>query len=205
MMGHCSILEHLRSEAERRGLRAVGADTPEAPEVFALVREMPYARPDDHDLRTLIREWRGTCSGKHALLRAVYTEMGYHATLMACTQEIRTPSGPRAPRGDRAGVLHAGPIVDVHNYIILHSDYGDMIVDATWPLSYRARGLPVNEQFIWGQDMQLACVPLETFIVPDEADVHRHKVSLLKFLYTPEQLARREAFVAAMGRIGEAG
>ncbi len=180
------MLEHLRSEAVRRGLRTGDTGPLDAAAIFSLVRDMPYGRPSDHDPRTLIREWRGTCSGKHALLHLVYREMGYRTTLMACTQEIRA---------------EGGPIPDVHNYLILHSDHGDMIVDATWPLSYRTRGLPVNEEFVWGQDMQLACVPLETFAVPEGVEVHAHKDELLRARYSAEELARREAFIEGLGRL----
>ena len=52
---------------------------------FLLVRDMPYTRASSRDPETIIREWRGTCSGKHYLLKQLFAELGYSSRLIACT------------------------------------------------------------------------------------------------------------------------
>lgn len=57
----------LQAEAVRKGLLMPRTEI-DAATAFALVRDMTYQRASDRQPETLIREWRGTCSGKHYLL-----------------------------------------------------------------------------------------------------------------------------------------
>ncbi|GHF69189.1 hypothetical protein [Deinococcus ficus] len=187
------LARRLHEEATRRGLRA-GTALPDAQELFELVRDFPYARASAHDPDTVIREWRGTCSTKHELLAALYAELGLRTTLYACTQEIRLPPG--APP-ELAG-WQGEPVIDVHNYLVLHESGGDRVLDATWPLSTRALGLVANE---WGPDMRVACTPLDTWALAPGEDVAAFKEARLRERYTPEQRARRDAFIRAVGEL----
>ena len=190
----------LHAGAVRRGLRS-GDTLPDEREVFELVRDLPYARASGHAPETVIAEWRGTCSTKHELLAALYAELGVPSTIYACTQEIRLPDGA-APE---LAAWNGEPVIDVHNYLVLHERGGDRLIDATWPLAARAAGLPANE---WGHDMQIACTPLETWALKPGEDVATFKDAKLRERYTPEQLERRDEFIRAVGRLftrGEAG
>lgn len=60
-----------------------------------------------------------------------------------------------------------------------------MIVDATWPLEMKALGLPVNEEFVWGRNMALACEPIVHQAVPDGADPEAFKASLVRRSSSP--------------------
>ena len=180
----------LQAEAVRRGLRS-GDTLPDEREVFELVRDMPYARASTHAPETVIAEWRGTCSTKHELLAALYAELGLSSTIYACTQEIRLPEGA-APE---LAAWNGEPVIDVHNYLVLHEPGGDRLIDATWPLAARAAGLPTNE---WGSDMRIACIPLETWALSPGQDVAAFKDARLRERYTPEQLERRDGFIRAV-------
>lgn len=194
------LAELLYTEAVRRKIMTAEQGLPDAPEMFALVRDMTYARPSARDFEVLIREWRGTCSGKHELLQALFKELGYRSTLIACTQEIQPPRGVKLPP-ELLSYMAEGPVVDVHNYLVLHISNGDMIVDATWPLATHALGLLTNERFVWGENMQIACIPLEVFQIPEDADPQAFKNALLRERYTPKQLARRDIFITAVSRL----
>ena len=61
-------LKILKSEAVERGLLKPKEDI-NAEKAYTLVRDMPYTRASSRDSETIIREWRGTCSGKHYLLK----------------------------------------------------------------------------------------------------------------------------------------
>src|SRR4051794_28854522 len=113
-------------EAERRGLWPRGAEGTAslAPaDAFRLVRDMPYARPADARPETVIRTWRGTCSGKHSLLRAVFAELGIASKLKACTYRLSHEDSERVPAVLRP-LLHDGDFVDVHNYLVVQSPHG---------------------------------------------------------------------------------
>ena len=193
-----SLLEQLKSAALQRGL--IDPHTPIGPaEAFSLVRDMPYQRASDRRPETLIAEWRGTCSGKHYLLRDLFAELGYPSHVMACTsvQELTADQVPTE--------LHDlwsaadGRFVDVHNYLVLELPASDMIVDATWPLASAKYGLTVNPAFVLGQDQNLACIPLQHWPIPANQDPQAFKENLLRQRFTPAELEFRDAFILALG------
>jgi len=203
-MSTTPLLDLLRQQALRRGLIPPDAKL-DAATVFYLVRDMPYQRASDRRPETTLREWRGTCSGKHYLLKALFAELGLSADVVACTVRARPdPATLPAPLAD-ALTASDGVFVDVHNYLLLHLRHGDMIVDATWPLSARKYGLVVNETFRLGADQRIAGQPLASWVVPDDRDAQEFKQELLRRHFTPEQLAARDAFITTLSRLMAAG
>lgn len=193
-----STLKTLKREAVRRGLVSSGAEI-DAEIAFELVRDMHYQRASDRNPETLINEWRGTCSGKHYLLKQIFSELGYTARIIACSSEsIIDPD--KVPVGlhelwERVGRR----LVDVHNYLELETGEGRMIVDATWPIDYQKYGLKVNKQFKLGQDQEIACNPLQIWVVAEEVEPQAFKEQLLTSLFTPDELAFRDAYITALG------
>jgi hypothetical protein len=116
---------------------------------------------------------------------------------MACTQRLTRADADRLPAA-WCPFLERAAFVDVHNYLVVAAPRGPMIVDATWPLAARRLGLPVNAQFVWGVDMQIACVPLETYKVPDDQDPQSFKEQLLREHFSPAELEQREGFIQAV-------
>lgn len=192
------LLELMKAEAVQRALikRSQKLDLRT---IFTLVRDMPYKRASDRRPETLIHEWRGTCSGKHYLLKALFAELGYPSKVMACTNltQFDLDKEPVEVREILENVN--GRFVDVHNYLILELPDGEMIVDATWPLSAKKYNLPVNESFELGKDQQIACKPLKTWIVPEEEDPQAYKEQLLRENFTTEELMARNDFIKAIG------
>ena len=144
--GSCSdmaLLALLRSEAEKRGLLQPDSEL-DAGQVFTLVRDMPYKRASSREPETTIREWRGTCSGKHYLLKALFSELGLRSRLMACTTESHVD--PNQAVGELRTLLEesGGRLLDVHNYLVVETPEGDTIVDATWPLMMKGLGFMIK-------------------------------------------------------------
>lgn len=158
---------------------------------FRLVREMPYRRASDRQPGTIIREWRGTCSGKHYLLGALLGELGIETQLMACTTHVA--AGPAKLPAELGEILREGPVPDVHNYLRL-----PWIVDATWPLEAAAYGLPVNPEWTPGQDMLLPCTPILEFQVPTAIPAQEFKDALLQEHFTEVELDRRDRFFSRL-------
>ncbi|HEY52237.1 MAG TPA: hypothetical protein G4N94_02135 [Caldilineae bacterium] len=199
-------LDLLKSEAVKRNLLPTdGAIDPAT--AFALVRDMPYLRASDRRPETVIREWRGTCSGKHYLLKALFAELGLPADLMACT--IIAHPDPATTHPALMAILEpvGGRFVDVHNYLVVHAPAGDMIVDATWPLETERYGMVVNRQFRLGENQQIAYTPSETWVVPEDVDPQAFKDALLAEHFTPAELAARDQFIRVLseGLVATAG
>ena len=147
------LIDQLKSEAVQRQLLAADVEM-DAAMTFMLVRDMPYLRASDRKPETIIGEWRGTCSGKHYLLQALFAELDLPAALMASTN-VAYPD-PATTEPTLMAILEpvGEQFVDVHNYLVVHTPAGGMIVDATWPIGTDRFGMVVNKQFVLGEDQK---------------------------------------------------
>ncbi len=196
------LLRTLRAEAQRRGLIAASDDL-DAARAFELVRDMPYARASGRDPETTIREWRGTCSGKHYLLKALLEELGHNVTIIACTHQFTVENSPWLPPELRA-MVEDHPVPDVHQFLRVESHDGEwMTVDATWPLAARSLGLPANERWTARRDMRVAADPDELFHTPHDARSPEAAQTFKERLIEREigdQASRRDHFIEALSR-----
>ncbi len=194
------LLELLKSKAIEKGLLKPEHEI-DLEKAFLLVRDMPYIRASSRDPETIIAEWRGTCSGKHYLLKGLFAELGYSSHLMACTTVGYVD--PKKVIGKLRKLLRQsnGRFVDVHNYLVLELPDKEMIVDATWPLSARGMGTVVNEHFVLGQNQKIAVEPLKSWAVPEDRDSQEFKDEILKNSFTPEELAHRDEFVKTLSKV----
>lgn len=94
-----------------------------------------------------------------------------------------------------------GKFVDVHNYLILDTPKGEMIVDATWPISASGMGTVINENFVLGENQQIAVEPIKFLEVPDDRDAQEFKDEILKESFTPEELAHRDELVETISKM----
>jgi len=194
-----SLLDLIKDQAVRRGFLSPNAKI-DAAVAFALVRDMPYRRASDRRPETTIREWQGTCSGKHYLLQALFADLNLPSQIIACTTVVPVD---REDVPDHLLALYESAncrFVDVHNYLVV-SLPGDkrMIVDATWPLSAAEAGLTTNPEFILGQDQQIAAATLDSWSIPPGRDPQDFKDELLRTHFTPAELLFREEVIRALG------
>lgn len=194
------LLETLKTKAVEKGLLKPDEEI-DLETAYTLVRDMPYIRARSRDSEIIIQEWRGTCSGKHYLLKKLFAELGYPSKVIACTTVAHID--PKEAKGKLRKLLEQsqGRFVDVHNYLILELPEGEMIVDATWPLATKGMGTVVNEQFVRGEDQQIACEPIKTWVVPEKGDSQEFKDQILKETFTPEELAHRDEFIRTLGEM----
>ena len=194
------LLETLKSQAVERG-QLKPEEEIDIQKAFLLVRDMAYTRASSRDPETIIQEWRGTCSGKHYLLKSLFAELGYTSRLIACTTV--THIDPRKVSGKLRRLLEqsGGRFVDVHNYLVLELAEKEMIVDATWPLATRDMGMVVNERFVLGENHRIACEPLKTWVVPEDRNAQEFKDEILKESFTPQELAHRDEFIKTLGKV----
>ncbi len=194
------LLELLKSKAIQKGLLKPGEEI-DLEKAFLLVRDMPYIRASSRGPETIIAEWRGTCSGKHYLLKGLFAELGYSSHLMACTTVGYVD--PKKVFGKLRKLLRQsnGRFVDVHNYLVLELPDKEMIVDATWPISARGMGTVINEHFVLGKNQKIAVEPLKSWVVPENRDSQEFKDEILKSSFTPEELAHRDEFVKTLSKV----
>jgi hypothetical protein len=190
------LLSMLEAESQRRGLVEPGR-TIDAKAAFALVRDMPYQRASSRAPEVVIQEWRGTCSGKHYLLDRIFEEEGMESKVIMCTHRFTEETTANYPP-DLREVVARSPVPDVHTYIRLNTDDGWMTVDATWPAKAGPLGTTVNSEFKLGQDMTLACSPIETFEVPNGRDPQAFKEELIE-RFCGSQSDDRDRFINGMG------
>ncbi len=154
--------------------------------VVEAVRALPYGRTADRTGQAVAVECRGTCSTKHALLRAVIAERWPETAPRIVHRVYRLmPADARARFGDAvAGTVPADGLVDVHRYLVLTIDGRDVPVDATFP------GGPA-----WDgrSPMPLACGPGDDY--PAGVDADADKRALEDANCDP---AVREPFIAAL-------
>ena len=192
-----TLLPVLERESRRRNL--IAADEPlTAATCFMLIRDMPYRRASSRKPEAIIQEWQGTCSGKHYALHQIFGEMGLCSRVIMCTHRFTRDNTSHFPAELRA-LVKREPVPDVHTYVKLETDRGLMVVDATWPSSAAPLGMPVNREFKAGQDMTIACHPIDTYEAPAGQDPQVFKERLIaEFCGASSQV--RDDFIEGMGR-----
>ncbi|PKB64565.1 MAG: hypothetical protein BZY80_02435 [SAR202 cluster bacterium Io17-Chloro-G2] len=189
------LLANLREQAQERGLLKPDVDV--SPDhVFSLVRDMDYQRASSREPQATISEWRGTCSGKHYLLKALFEEMDYQVKVVMCPHWFTQENTGGFPDNLKV-LLTKGPVPDVHTFLRVNAGGSWIQMDATWPLWAEPLGLTVNHRFQPGMDMELACEPAECFEVPAGEDPQRFKETLIKSFCGPNS-STRERFIQEM-------
>ena len=196
-----SFLSLLEQESRERGLLA-HRESLSAGQAFALVRDMPYRRASSRRPEAIVEEWRGTCSGKHYLLADIFRELGLEALVIMCTHQF-TPENTRHFPQELRKLVEVSPVPDVHTYLRVNTAEGWTVVDATWPSSAGPLGMTVNREFVPGQDMTIACDPIETLPVPEGMDPQEFKEQVIA-QFCGESSGVRDEFIEGMGRwLGE--
>jgi len=195
------MLKLLHSAAVERNL--IPLDTEIDPGLaFCLVRDMPYQRAGDRQPETTIKEWRGTCSGKHYLLHKLFEELGLPSRVIACTSITPVDEDLIPPKIQPIYEEANRRFVDVHNYLLVTvPGGGEMVVDATWPLTARSQGMVANESFTLGQDQEIATQPIESWVIPPGIDAQTFKDELLREHFTPAELQFREFVISEISKV----
>ena len=193
------LVQLLLAQARRRGLLANGLDDQSGarPElVFLLVRDMPYQRASSRNPEDIIEEWRGTCSGKHYLLRNLFEELGLKTRILMCPHFFTPQNTAHFPVGLRRQIL-AGSIPDIHTFLRIEIAEEWIDVDATWPLKAGSLGFPVNQDLRPGVNMEIACQPIEILEIPEGMEPQSFKEQLIA-AHCHGRQDRRDRFIEDM-------
>lgn len=143
--------------------------------LFEKVRDIPYGdigsrRPED-----VYKKNKGTCSGKHELLKELYHQLGIQTSDFIAMHRFKNLA-IKYPQYIQT-ILDRSDIVDPHNFLKIKLGENWIIVDATWDEPLARLGFPVNENWDGESDMQICVQPFEIFETSDPIASKQQKVS----------------------------
>ena len=156
------------------------------------VQSLPYTWPADPDARSTRAHGRGTCAGKHAVLREDLQHLGFSVQRLMVV-------GPLIPALWPDLHQRAAGLLEVHECLTVQTAWaGPLLLDVTWhPAAVRA-GLAGSVPWTGESDM-ICAVPIQASYAVDDADFRQQKELLRHRLYNEQQRAVRNEMLAEMG------
>jgi len=158
--------------------------------VFEIVRDIPYGTINNsRDFCSVLKNNKGTCSGKHLLLGRLYELMGIKVKYMMCETKfnfikIKLPKYLQK-------TLNRKEIIDYHNFIKIRQNSKWINVDATFDLSLKKYSSAVNHNWDGISNCQIAFKPIDIF---ETENLKQEKGELINLL-TNKQKKEREVFL----------
>jgi Transglutaminase-like superfamily len=188
-MGNDIVLETFRAWTQ-------GCDAPRARiKLFENVRDIPYCYPASRDPAEVLKQRRGSCSGKHYLLGELFRMLGLRVRHMICTHRFN--ESPLVFPPPMQEMLRKNEIVGLHDYLQIAVEDTWIDIDATWERGLREFGFPGNDEWD-GKGAMLLSVVADDF-AEAEHDPERLKEELLSKL-TPRQRALRKQFLESLSQ-----
>ncbi|MFK5958430.1 MAG: hypothetical protein QM495_06090 [Lutibacter sp.] len=113
--------------------------------LFKKVRDIPYGTIGSRNPLDVYHQNMGTCSGKHALLKALYVELGLEVKDFIVMHNFnKLPI--KYPKNIQKIILE-NRIIDPHNFIKIKRGNQWFTVDVTWDKGLKKLGFPMNENW----------------------------------------------------------
>ena len=125
--------------------------------LFEKVRDIPYADIGSRNASDVFKQNKGTCSGKHELLKELYQEIGVQVKNFLIMHRFKYMSVNYSAEIKK--ILDRSDILDPHNFIKILVNNKWIIVDATWDKALKKLGFIVNENWDGHSDMKITVVP----------------------------------------------
>lgn len=125
--------------------------------LFEKVRDIPYGSIGSREFMDVYKQNKGTCSGKHELLKAIYKELGVPTKDFIVMHHFKKL--PIIFPDEIQKILSRTDFADPHNFLKILIEDKWLIVDVTWDKSLKKLGFPVNEELDGRSSMKLAVVP----------------------------------------------
>ncbi|MFO0992893.1 MAG: hypothetical protein U1E67_13295 [Hyphomicrobiales bacterium] len=170
-----------------------GTGRPTVPAIYDAVRNLTYASDGNRTPETVLATGKGSCTGKHLLLRDLLRHVGEHADVEFIKGDFAA-SMPVVPSmsDELKQWVSSGGISDFHCYVVWQGGERELKLDATWPDTLAALGFSVNRHWDGKSDTRLA---INSGTVSGRAeDVVERKKTLLETL-TEKQIKDRLSFL----------
>lgn len=153
------------------------------------VQAYGYAWPAPFDAASTRATRRGSCAGKHAVLREDLQDAGFTANVLFVVGPLVPPLWPDL-------VSKAGGLLEVHECLTVETvSTGPLIVDVTWPPAAITAGLPGTLGWDGVSDMTLAVSPIATYAMSG-VDLRHQKEALRRRLYSDADRKLRDETLA---------
>ena len=145
--------------------------------LFEFVRDIPYGNIGSRDPDEVYKQNKGTCSGKHELLKKFYKELGIQVKDFIAMHKFNDfkVDFPEEIKE----VLNRTEIIDPHNFFKILVDDSWITVDVTWDKPLKSLGFPVTEDWDGKSDMELCIIPIEIIETDDPIGLKKEKLSEL--------------------------
>ncbi len=153
---------------------------------FLFVREIPYGNTGSRSPYDVLTNNKGTCSGKHALLKLILEALGYEVQAWFAIHDFG--KFPVSPWPAELKEFQGKQIADYHDFLKVNIDGRWVTIDAIFDLPMRQWGFLVQD---WdgNSDMPLPVKTDSMFVA--EGDVEGCKKSLIGALPEATQNDRK--------------
>lgn len=164
--------------------------------IFHDVRSFAYLSDGERDPKIIAARRRGSCTGKHLVLRDLLRHAGYDAEIETVKGDFAAglPQHHSMPQDLRA-VIATGGITDFHHFVWLNWRGNRILLDATWHDALKPYGFQVNDWWDGSTNTQPALKP-DTYLGPHE-DIISFKAACLETL-DADLLAQRRSFLGLL-------
>lgn len=161
---------------------------------FKLVRDIPYGNIGSRSPYDVLEANKGTCSGKHALLKLILEALGYEVQSWFALHDFS--KFPITPWPSELEEFHTMNLPDYHDFLKVRVDGKWVVVDAIFDKPLKNLGFPVQD---WDgiSDMKLPVQVSEVFKA--EGQMEEDKKRLIAALPQELQVARKK-FLEALTR-----
>jgi len=158
--------------------------------LFEKVRDIPYGTIDSRNPFEVFNKNMGTCSGKHALLKGLYIELGLEVKDFIVMHTFNNLA-IEYPRNLKK-LLAQSTVLDPHNFLKIKRNNEWITVDVTWDQPLKKLGFPMNEN--WDGNSNLNILVAAENEIFQTNDVVNFKRELLEDFTTSAQ-KEREIFL----------
>lgn len=145
--------------------------------LFEKVRDIPYGDIGSRDPTGVYKRNKGTCSGKHELLKELYQELGIEVKDCIAIHKFNDLK-VNFP-GEIRKILNRTKVIDPHNFLEIFIGSKWVNVDATWDTPLKELGFPVNENWDGKSSMKLCVVPIKITEVENALEAKKRIISEL--------------------------
>lgn len=122
--------------------------------LFEKVRDIPYGDIGSRDPLEVYKQQKGTCSGKHELLKGLYTTLGLQVKDFIIIHEFNNL--PVSFPENIQNILNETTITDPHNFIKIKRNNEWFTIDVTWDIGLKKVAFPVNEDWNGFQNLDIS-------------------------------------------------
>ena len=170
--------------------------------IYHAVRNIPYGSTGKRNPVSVIKRRRGSCSGKHTLLRDLLRLNDCEAEVITIHTHFNRaiPLVPSFP-DKLAKMVQGEEVDDFHHFVRARIDRHWLDLDATWQDALGDYGFPVNSDWAGAGHTVVAAKALKEY--PATEDVAAFKQQMIASL-PPDARRKRELFFEKLTRWMEA-